>query len=353
MMPSAWRSQALWKTVFAVAGNVFGEADGFVGVVGGEDGGEEGFAFAEGEVAGIVAVEVEEVEDEVGEGMGFGVLKGGLEVGEAGVAVGGEDDDFAVEGAVWTGRAATALAMAGMRWVQSRPLRVRSWTLLAGFAGLDAVAVELELVDPVVGVGGGGGFEGELRGDEVGLALVGELVEVDGGASVAADAGLFGAAGAAFFAAALGAVPGVDFRGSARWSSRRGPGLGDLVDGAAGDGGVGALVGDGGSSGPRSNLSCSLMRSQLGLSLGPWAAWFMRMRAHLPFILVPCMTNLRWPSRRQASTFSLPGCGPQVPWSQIMTVPPPYWPSGMMPSKPPYSMGWSSTWTARRRSLGL
>ena len=32
--------------------------------------------------------------------------------------------------------------------------------LIAGLAGLDAVAVELELVDPVVGVGGGGGFEG-------------------------------------------------------------------------------------------------------------------------------------------------------------------------------------------------
>ena len=26
-----------------------------------------------------------------------------------------------------------------------------------------------------------------------------------------------------------------------------------------------------------------------------------------------------------------------------MTVPPPYWPLGMTPSKPPYSMGWSST----------
>ena len=68
-----------------------------------EEMGEELLAFAEGEVAGVVAVEVEEVEDEVGEGVGVGVLEGGLKEGEAGVAVGGEDDDFAVEGAVVRG----------------------------------------------------------------------------------------------------------------------------------------------------------------------------------------------------------------------------------------------------------
>jgi len=55
-------------------------------------------------VAGVVAVDVEEVEDEVGEGVGFGVLKGGLEERETGVAIGGEDDDFAVEGAVVDGK---------------------------------------------------------------------------------------------------------------------------------------------------------------------------------------------------------------------------------------------------------
>ena len=36
---------------------------------------------------------------EVGEGVLGAFLEGGLEVGEAGGAVGGEDDDFAVEGA--------------------------------------------------------------------------------------------------------------------------------------------------------------------------------------------------------------------------------------------------------------
>ena len=45
-----------------------------------------------------MAVEVEEVEGEVGEGVLGAFLEGGLQVGEAGGAVGGEDDDFAVEG---------------------------------------------------------------------------------------------------------------------------------------------------------------------------------------------------------------------------------------------------------------
>jgi hypothetical protein len=46
----------------------------------------------------------------------------------------------------------------------------------------------------------------------------------------------------------------------------------------------------------------------------------------------------------------LEATGSQVPVSHSMTVPPPYCPFGMVPSKPPYSIGWSSTWTARRLS---
>ena len=48
--------------------------------------GEELLAFADGEVAGVVAVEVEEVEDEVGEGVALALVEGGLEVGEGGDA---------------------------------------------------------------------------------------------------------------------------------------------------------------------------------------------------------------------------------------------------------------------------
>src|SRR5262249_37749742 len=36
----------------------------------------------------------------------------------------------------------------------------------------------------------------------------------------------------------------------------------------------------------------------------------------------------------------------------MSTVPPPYSPCGMVPSKVLYSIGWSSTWTARRFSPG-
>ena len=43
-----------------------------------------------------MAVEVEDVEDEVGEGLAYAILECGLEVGEAGGAVVGEDDYFAV-----------------------------------------------------------------------------------------------------------------------------------------------------------------------------------------------------------------------------------------------------------------
>jgi len=71
-----------------------------VRVGGGEELSEEGFAVAEGKVAGVVAVEVEEVEREVGEVVARAFLKGGLEVGEAGGAVGGEDHGFSVEGAL-------------------------------------------------------------------------------------------------------------------------------------------------------------------------------------------------------------------------------------------------------------
>ncbi len=61
-------------------------------------------------------------------------------------------------------------------------------------------------------------------------------------------------------------------------------------------------------------------------------------------------------SRNLSSPFSRPAraspTGSQLPVSQSITVPPPYSPLGMVPSKSPYSMGWSSTCTASRRTLG-
>ena len=77
--------------------------------------------------------------------------------------------------------------------------------------------------------------------------------------------------------------------------------LGDLVHGAAGDGGVGFGVGDGGADSGRSKSSCSLMRSQLGLSEEPQREppdlrGAMRMSVHLPCSLVPSRMNLSEPS---------------------------------------------------------
>ena len=44
--------------------------------------------------------------------------------------------------------------------------------------------------------------------------------------------------------------------------------------------------------------------------------------------------------------------GSQVPRSQTITVPAPYCFGGIVPSKPPYDSGWSSTWIAMRFSFG-
>lgn len=42
-----------------------------------------------------------------------------------------------------------------------------------------------------------------------------------------------------------------------------------------------------------------------------------------------------------------------MPWSQTITVPPPYSPFAMTPSNVRYSSGWSSVGTASRRSRGF
>ena len=147
---------------------------------GGEELGEEGFALEEREVAEVVAVEVQEVEDEVGEGVLVAILKRGLEVGKACVPVGGEDDDLAVEECGLGGERFEGLGE-GLHAVS--PVEAAACEELdfgALFASLDAVAVELELVDPAGGFGGGGGGVGQLRGDEGGQGFFRGLGEVWG-----------------------------------------------------------------------------------------------------------------------------------------------------------------------------
>ena len=48
----------------------------------------------------------------------------------------------------------------------------------------------------------------------------------------------------------------------------------------------------------------------------------------------------------------LPAIGAQVPRSHSITVPPPYCPCGIVPSKVAYESGWSSVRTASRFSSG-
>src|SRR5207245_797118 len=94
-----------------------------------------------------------------------------LEVGEAGVAVGAQDYYFAVEDAAVGGKGGD-LGGDGLHAVG--PVEAGAGEELdfgAVFAGLDAVAVELELVEPAGGGGWGGGEGGELWGDEFGEGL--------------------------------------------------------------------------------------------------------------------------------------------------------------------------------------
>ena len=144
---------------------------------GGEERGEEGFAGEEWEVAGVVAFEVEEVEAEEGERVAGAVLEGGLEEGEVGGAVGGEDDDFAVEGDGVGGQGGDGGGDGGDAVGPVEAAAGEHLDFGTGFAGLHAVAVELELVEPAGGLGRLCGFEGELGLDEGGLEFFGEVVE--------------------------------------------------------------------------------------------------------------------------------------------------------------------------------
>ena len=123
-----------------------------------------------------MAVEVEEVEDEVGEGWRCAFVEGGLQVGEGGDAAVVEDDDFAVEGELVGGEGGDGVGDGAHAVGPVEAFAGEELDAGAGLAGLDAVAVELELVEPGGAVGRGVGLDGELRGDEGGLGFGGEVV---------------------------------------------------------------------------------------------------------------------------------------------------------------------------------
>ncbi len=97
----------------------------------------------------------------------------------------------------------------------------------------------------------------------------------------------------------------------------------------------------------RAAASSDLINSQLS-RFSPWRRG-MRTRCQRPCSFSPSSVKSRWP-------FASPLCGSnsgvQWPRSQISTVPPPYWPFGIVPSNALYSIGWSSTSTASRFSPG-
>ena len=144
----------------AVGFDVLAEADVVVGALA-RRAARSGFALEERKVAQVVAVEVEEIEDEVGEGL-FGCLperrpadrrswwcrcRRGRRLRRRGWQI------SAGRVATWVGDGLHAV----------RPVEAGAGEELdvgAGLAGLDAVAVELQFVEPAVGGGWGGGLSG-------------------------------------------------------------------------------------------------------------------------------------------------------------------------------------------------
>ena len=81
------------------------------------------------------------------------------------------------------------------------------------------------------------------------------------------------------------------------------------------------------------NASRCLISSQF-VRLPPMRSCFMRTSTQLPLSFDPASTNLSSPLR-SASAGEPPSSGSQKPRSQSITVPPPYSPLGMAPSKSP------------------
>src|SRR5438552_1133460 len=77
-----------------------------------------------------------------------------------------------------------------------------------------------------------------------------------------------------------------------------------------------------------------------------------RTSVHDPLSFFPLSVKTMRPLRNASSKLSSPS-NRYLPMSQTMTVPPPYSPSGITPSKRAYPRGWSSTAIARRLSAGL
>ena len=80
-----------------------------------------------------------------------------------------------------------------------------------------------------------------------------------------------------------------------------------------------------------------------------------RTSTNRPRSFSPCRSTCSSPfgaARGRGRRSRRPCPAPTCPASQTMTSPPPYSPAGITPSKSKYSIGWSSTWNAARRTFG-
>ena len=141
-------------------------------MVGGQQFGQAGAAVGERGGAPVLAIEPEQVEQVINERVGLAAVKGVLQRAEVGQAIGAGHDDFAVEPRVLHGQGGHR---AGQRGHARRPVEAVAGEELHA-AGVDArqqaVAVELQLPQPVGGVGRRiAGQRGELGGDGVGQQL--------------------------------------------------------------------------------------------------------------------------------------------------------------------------------------
>src|ERR1035438_7034670 len=113
-----------------------------------------------------MVIEVQQIEGEVGEGFVGAFLKGGLQVRKAGRSVVGENDDFTVEDCGRGGNISHLFrdllhAMSPVQTSASQKLYTRSV-----LPGLNAVAVELQFVEPARTARRTFGRERQFRCDE-------------------------------------------------------------------------------------------------------------------------------------------------------------------------------------------
>ena len=142
---------------------------------------EDGLAALERQVARVVPVEVQQVEREIRQRVLRTFLKRGLQIGEAGASLGVEDHDLAIEDGIVDGKLGGGFgdishAMRPVETLAGEEACV-SRTGLFVDVDLDAVAVELELVQPIFPLRRLLDRRSERGRQEGGHSLVGEIVE--------------------------------------------------------------------------------------------------------------------------------------------------------------------------------